>query len=181
MVPRAPAIADWESAGHGREGPGQRRCLSLCVSQSPCPPFLGWAGFPTQPWVGPLCSFLPLWLSGPEQEGPRGCSGLWGVSQGGDPGGGRSHGMGGHESGIAGPVCHLAACCPGCPGPPASCLLRLHLWAVLLGRQRSVSKSSEPRPRSQGARTPGLGFPQHARGSWARPLPPRPTLPRIEE
>lgn len=40
--------------------------LPLRVPESPQ---LGLSGFPTQLWVGPRRSFLPLWLSGPKWEG----------------------------------------------------------------------------------------------------------------
>ena len=43
--------------------------LRVPESTTPAPSRLGLSGFPTQLWVGPRRSFLPLWLSGPKWEG----------------------------------------------------------------------------------------------------------------
>lgn len=60
--------------------------VSTNASSSACPtvrvlrPSLDWSGLPTQPWVGPHCSFLPLWLSGRDSR-PQwavGCEPGWG-------------------------------------------------------------------------------------------------------
>ena len=67
------------------------------------------------------------------------------MSQGGDTGGGWSHGMGGRESGIAGPVCHPAACCAGLPA--SVCLIspaRVCACGRLCWGHSAVSKSSKP-------------------------------------
>lgn len=76
------------SAGRGRVSTDA--ASSACPGVVPLPPnSLAWGclGFPPSPGWGPtasssLCGFLVLW------EVTGGCSGLWGVSQGGAVGGG---------------------------------------------------------------------------------------------